>query len=94
MKKRCLALLLALLCLTGCGKKEEPAPAPDPEPTPVEDPVPEPEPDPEPAGPAGVNPLTGLPMEPEYEQNRPVAVMLKPEKGPAPAGRLLGGHHL
>ena len=76
MKKRCLALLLALLCLTGCGKKEEPAPAPDPEPTPVEDPVPEPEPDPEPAGPAGVNPLTGLPMEPEYEQNRPVAVML------------------
>ena len=76
MKKRCLALLLALLCLTGCGKKEEPAPAPDPEPTPVEDPVPEPEPDPEPAGPAGVNLLTGLPMEPEYEQNRPVAVML------------------
>ena len=76
VKKRCLALLLALLCLTGCGKKEEPAPAPDPEPTPVEDPVPQPEPDPAPAGPAGVNPLTGLPMEPEYEQNRPVAVML------------------
>lgn len=77
MKKRGLALLLALLCLTGCGKKEEPASKiEEPEPIPVEEPAPEPEPIPEPAGPAGINPLTGLPMEPEYEQNRPVAVML------------------
>lgn len=77
MKKRGLALLLALLCLTGCGKKGEPASKiEEPEPIPVEEPAPEPEPIPEPAGPAGINPLTGLPMEPEYEQNRPVAVML------------------
>ena len=77
MKKRGLALLLTLLCLTGCGKKEEPASKiEDPEPIPVEEPAPEPEPIPEPADPAGINPLTGLPMEPEYEQNRPVAVML------------------
>ena len=38
--------------------------------------TPEPEAEPEPAVPAGMNPLTGLPMEPEYERNRPVAVML------------------
>ena len=77
MKKRGLVLLLALLCLTGCGKKEEPASKPEEsEPIPAEEPVPEPEPIPEPTGPAGTNPLTGLPIEPEYEHNRPVAVML------------------
>ena len=77
MKKRAWALALAfLLVLTGCGKKEEPVP--DPEPPAAEEPIvtPEPEAEPEPAVPAGMNPLTGLPMEPEYERNRPVAVML------------------
>ena len=78
MRKKYLAILLALLCLTGCGKKEEPAQVPDePEAVPVEEPVLEqPEPDPEPAAPTGINSLTGLPMEPEYVQNRPAAVML------------------
>lgn len=77
LKKRAWALALAfLLVLTGCGKKEEPVP--NPEPPAAEEPIvtPEPEAEPEPAVPAGMNPLTGLPMEPEYEQNRPVAVML------------------
>lgn len=43
---------------------------------PAEEPAELPGPDPEPYFPAGRNPLTGLPMEPEYEQDRPVAVML------------------
>ena len=77
LKKRAWALALALLLvLTGCGKKEEPVP--DPEPPVAEEPIvtPEPEAEPEPVVPAGTNPLTGLPMEPEYERSRPVAVML------------------
>ena len=43
-----------------------------------------PEPEPEPEVPAGTNPLTGLPMEPEYEQNRPVAVMFNNLKAAQP----------
>lgn len=80
MKKRGTALVLALLlCLSGCGTKEEPTPTPDIAPeTPAEQPVEEPAglPDPEPYIPAGTNPLTGLPMEPEEAGKRPVAVML------------------
>ena len=90
MKKRFLAMLLAaamMVSLAGCGKKEEPA-APVMEPEPVEEPqpAPEPAPEPEPAPdvPAGTNPLTGEPMEPEYEKNRPVAVMLNNLKGAQP----------
>lgn len=83
MKKRGTALILALLllCLTGCGKTEEPVSVPEapaveePTVTPEEEPE-RPGPDPEPVFPTGTNPLTGLPMEPEYEQDRPVAVML------------------
>ena len=85
MKKRAWALALAfLLVLTGCGKKEEPVP--DPEPPAAEEPIvtPEPEAEPEPAVPAGMNPLTRLPMEPEYEQNRPVAVMFNNLKAAQP----------
>ena len=90
MKKRVLAMFLAtmmLLSLAGCGKKEEPA-VPAAEPEPIEEPAPEPEPvpepEPEPVGPAGTNPLTGLPMEPEYENDRPVAVMFNNLKAAQP----------
>lgn len=92
MWKKTLSLLLAacmLLALIACGAKPAPDPEPEPdtqsvpvfEPTPEPEPEPEPEPAPEPEpepdpGPGGVDPLTGLPIEPEYERSRPIAVML------------------
>ena len=79
MRKRKSAFLLALLLFltTGCGKKSAPTPAEEPETPPViEEPAAEPEVEPLPDVPTGTNPLTGLPIEPEYEQRRPVAVML------------------
>ena len=93
MKKRILAMLLAVWMVMGlvaCGGAEEPPAEPEPEAPAVEEPAPEPtpevepEPEPEPEGPAGTNPLTGLPMEPEYENNRPVAVMFNNLKAAQP----------
>ena len=93
MNKRIVTMLLAgcmLFGLAGCGENETPAtpaassstqtePAPAPEPTP--EPTPEPLPQPEPVYvPGGTNPLTGLPMEEEYENDRPIAVMLNNRK--------------
>lgn len=76
--KRVLAFLMAalLLALTACGREEEPPPAEEPPPVEEPEPLPEPEPEPEPYVPAGTNPLTGLPIEPEEMNRRPVAVML------------------
>lgn len=86
MKKRTLACLLAvwmMLALAACGGEETP-PQPDPEPEEkTEEPLP-PEPEPEPEVPSGRNPLTGLPMEPEYERNRPVAIVLNNLKAAQP----------
>ncbi|WP_295750660.1 DUF3048 domain-containing protein [uncultured Oscillibacter sp.] len=87
MKKRTLAILLAALvalAAAGCGGKADPEPAPEPDPEPVEDDYPVLPPDPEPYVPAGTNPLTGLPMEPEYEDLRPIAVMLNNLKAAQP----------
>ena len=86
MKKRALAIILAAwtaLALAGCGGKTE-EPEPPSEPAQAEYPDTSPEPEPEPGGPEGVNPLTGLPMEPEYENLRPVAVMLNNLKAAQP----------
>lgn len=83
MKRRALALFLAIwmtCALAGCGT-EPPAQA---EPPAAPPPVEEPEPEPEPYVPSGINPLTGEPMEPEYENNRPVAVMLNNLKAAQP----------
>ena len=88
MRKRLWALLLAfgMVCaLFGCGdrKPEEPE---KPESIPVEEaelPPMEKEPQ-EPETPAGINVLTGLPIEPEYENNRPVAVILNNVKKAQP----------
>ena len=83
MKKRLWAIFLAavmLLTAAGCGA--EPVEEEEPDPAPVEEPV---EPvEPEPYVPAGTNPLTGMPMEPVYEKNRPVAVMLNNLKAAQP----------
>lgn len=85
MKKRTLAFwLILILLLAGCGKKDEvPPPEPEPEPKDTYEVLP-PEPEPEPEGPAGTNPLTGLPMEPELESRRPIAVMLNNLKAAQP----------
>lgn len=87
MRKHLIALLLAvgMICSLGaCGHPEDPkehTPAPVEDEEPAVDPAPVPE---EPTGPSGVNPLTGLPLEPEYEKNRPIAVMLNNLKAAQP----------
>jgi hypothetical protein len=77
------AALLAGALLGACKAEPEPTPPPSPEvietpsPSPVPTPTPTPTPTPDPyAGLEGVNPLTGLPMEADYEDRRPAAVML------------------
>lgn len=85
MRRRALALLLAIWMissLAGCGKAEPEQTAPPAAPPQAE--TPEPEPEPEPYVPAGTNPLTGEPMEPEFENRRPVAVMLNNLKAAQP----------
>ena len=87
MKKRALAMLLAVwmvLALAACGGKPDSEPEPEPGATAEPVPVPEPEPEPEPDVPEGANPLTGAPMEPEYENLRPIAVMLNNLKAAQP----------
>ena len=87
MKKRALAMLLAVwmvLALAACGGKPDSEPEPEPGATAEPVPVPEPEPEPEPDVPEGANPLTGAPMEPEYENLRPIAVMLNNLKSAQP----------
>lgn len=88
MEKRVLAAMLTvlmLLSLVGCGGKEKPEETvEEPQPVVEPEPIPEPEPEPEPYVPAGTNPLTGLPMEPEFEKNRPVAVMFNNLKAAQP----------
>ena len=87
MKKRALAMIIAaltILSLAGCGGKPDPVPDSEPEGETDQAPAPEPVPDPEPDVPAGLNPLTGQPMEPEYEDLRPIAIMLNNLKAAQP----------
>lgn len=78
MKQRILALFAAcMLFLAACGESGgEVQPTPESTPTPPADvsAQPTPTPTPEPEGP--VNPLTGLPIEEERINDRPIAVML------------------
>lgn len=83
--KRFLSFFLACstaCALAACGKPAEPAVSQPAVSAVSSQPVPEPEP--EPYVPAGTNPLTGEPMEPEYENLRPVAVMLNNLKAAQP----------
>ncbi len=73
-----------MLVLAGCGGKDDIFPEIESEENTNEISVPEPEPEPQPYVPEGTNPLTGLPIEPEYEGNRPVAVMLNNLKAAQP----------
>ena len=87
MKKRALTLFWAvwMICaLTGCGEKRPAEPETQVTPPPVEEPEEAPGKEPEPYVPSGTNPLTGEPMEPEYENIRPVAVMLNNLKAAQP----------
>lgn len=95
MKTRILALFLAALTLfSGCGnqaqledgaaKEHDPEQRFDLETESEPKPESELESEPELYVPSGTNPLTGLPMEPEYENDRPVAVMLNNLKAAQP----------
>lgn len=88
MGKRLMSLLLAvgMICtlVAGCGDQEGKKEDSEANSVPVEElkpPIVVPE---EPTGPDGINPLTGLPMDSEYENNRPVAVMLNNLKAAQP----------
>jgi len=98
--KRRIVLILAVfaLLLSACSKgsvdnqepqeteQNTPKPSPtvvQPEPTPEVVPTQEPEEEPEEKEPS-VNPLTGLPMEEEYVNDRPVAVMINNLKAALP----------
>lgn len=83
MKRYIFSLLLVccvLFAATGCGKADpskspaDPPAAEEPAVPPQSAPAPGPAPEPE-YIPSGINPLTGLPMEPVYENNRPIAIM-------------------
>lgn len=75
MKQRTITLvllfLMLFLVLVGCGGPAEEQPEVPDEPV-ISN---EPEQDPEPVIPMGTNPLTGLPLELEYVDDRPVAVI-------------------
>lgn len=81
--KRIKSILLASLVavsLTSCGGKEAAETSQSAVPVIKSEPIEEPMPD----VPSGVNPLTGEPMDPEYENLRPVAVMLNNLKAAQP----------
>ena len=76
MGKKLLPLLLALpLLLSACGGSPEPEVSPTPSALPTATPSPTVEPTPTPYN-GPVNPLTGLPIDEEWVNRRPVAIML------------------
>lgn len=79
-----LCAVLMLAALSACGAAEEDAASSSAPAVSAVVPAFVEEPEPEPYVPTGTNPLTGLPMEPEYETLRPVAVMLNNLKAAQP----------
>lgn len=76
------AAIVGAVVLLGPWRQTPEPPAPVPTPPPLQD-VGSPEPEP-PAVPAGTNPMTGLPMEPEHEELRPAAVVFNNLKAAQP----------
>lgn len=81
MKKLLPACLLLVLLLSACGGGSADTPQPTPDPTPVATPTPEPTPTPY-DGPE--NPLTGMPIDAELVNRRPIAIMLNNIKAALP----------
>lgn len=79
MKRRTGSLLIAILflliCLAGCGSKQGADEGNTDDLPPAESETP---------GPSGENPLTGMPMEEEQENARPIAIMLNNLKAALP----------
>lgn len=100
MMKRVSAIILALamaLTLAACGgggdtdkdslpswlSPDQPVESPDGSPDNSPEPSPDAAPTPE-QTPSGINPLTGMPIEPEYINDRPLAIMLNNLKAAQP----------
>ena len=85
MRKRILALTMALCLFLAACSAGTATPSPEPTPTPAATPTPTPTPAPEPTPYNGpVNPLTGLPIEEKWVNARPIAVMLNNVKEAQP----------
>ena len=89
MKRRTGSLLIAILflliCLAGCGSKQGADEGNTDNLPPAESETP---------GPSGENPLTGMPMEEEQENARPIAIMLNNLKAALPQVQIVSERNL
>ena len=84
-----ISLIAVFLLLGGCAsessqEQESPTAQTSAAPTPTKTPTPSPSASPSVYVPSGMNPLTGMPIEPEFENTRPAAVMINNLKAALP----------